>query len=182
MLSVIGAIGYLGILFAPLSDRCRVDLHRGVGGDAFPFAMTMFNLRTRATSGSAAVTGFAMGCGYALGMRTLQALRQRLKPSARLIVAPNSGSVERGLARSVAFASESIAFAVASGSAATTMAERLTISCVEEDQAMLHDAGFTDVATFAAAFSFRGWVATAKGPSPKRRGREGGLQRPRAVS
>lgn len=39
----------------------------GVGGGAFPFAMTMFNLRTRSAIGSAAVTGFALGCGYAVG-------------------------------------------------------------------------------------------------------------------
>ena len=99
-------------------------------------------------------------------LRTLRALRQRLKPSARLVVAhrtaPNSGSVDRWLARSVAFASESIDFALASASAsARTMAERLPILSSEEDEAMLHDAGFSDVAMFYAAFSFRGWVATA---------------------
>jgi tRNA (cmo5U34)-methyltransferase len=97
-------------------------------------------------------------------LRTLRALRQRLKPSARLVVAhhtaPNSGAVEQWLARSVAFASDSIDFAAASASAAA-MAERLAILSAEEDEAMLHDAGFTDVAMFYAAFSFRGWVATA---------------------
>jgi tRNA (cmo5U34)-methyltransferase len=97
-------------------------------------------------------------------LRTLQALRKRLKPSARLVVvhhsAPNAGSVERWLARSVAFASESADVGLASA-AAMTMAERLPILSAEEDAAMLHDAGFTDVAMFYAAFSFRGWVATA---------------------
>ena len=97
-------------------------------------------------------------------LRTLRALRQRLKPSARLVVAhhtaPNSGAIERWLARSVAFASESIDFAAASAAAAT-MAARLPILSAEEDEAMLHDAGFTDIAMFYAALSFRGWVATA---------------------
>ena len=98
-------------------------------------------------------------------LRTLQALRQRLKPSARLVVAHHSaptsgGPVERWLARSMAFASESVDVALASASAAT-MAGRLPILSAEEDEAMLHDAGFTDVAMFYAAFSFRGWVATA---------------------
>lgn len=87
-----------------------------------------------------------------------------MKPSARLVVAhhsaPNRGNVERWLARSVAFASESIDVGQAWASAAT-MAERLPILSAEEDEAMLHDAGFTDVAMFYAAFSFRGWVATA---------------------
>ena len=94
----------------------------------------------------------------------MQALRRRVKPSARLVVAhhsaPNRGNVERWLARSVAFASESIDVGQAWASAAT-MAERLPILSAEEDEAMLHDAGFTDVAMFYAAFSFRGWVATA---------------------
>lgn len=67
LLSGVGAVGYLGILFAPLSTAAVWTFIAGLGGGAFPFAMTMFNLRTRSTAGSAAVTGFAMGCGYALG-------------------------------------------------------------------------------------------------------------------
>jgi tRNA (cmo5U34)-methyltransferase len=98
-------------------------------------------------------------------LRTLRALRQRLEPAARLVVAhhsaPNGDSVERWLARSVAFASASLDVAVASASAAT-MAERLPILTAEEDEAILRDAGFSDVAMFYAAFSFRGWVATAR--------------------
>lgn len=97
-------------------------------------------------------------------LRTLRALRQRLEPSARLVVAhhtaPDNGSVERWLARSVAFASESLDLVQASASAAM-MAERLPLLSAEEEEAMLREAGFTDVAMFYAAFSFRGWVATA---------------------
>lgn len=96
-------------------------------------------------------------------LRTLRGLRQRLKPSARLVVAHHSApgdDVEQWLARSVAFSSESIDVAQASASAAA-MVERLCILSAEEDEAMLRAAGFTDVAMFYAAFSFRGWAATA---------------------
>lgn len=94
-------------------------------------------------------------------VRTLRALRQRLKPSARLVVAHHSApkaTVERWLARSAAFASGSMDAGLAS---AASMAARLPILSPEEDEAILHEAGFTDVAMFYAAFSFRGWVSTA---------------------
>jgi tRNA (cmo5U34)-methyltransferase len=96
--------------------------------------------------------------------RTLRALRQQLRPSARLVVAhhsgPGDGAVEPWLARSVAFASES-GDVVPAAAAAAAMAERLPILSADEDEAMLREAGFSGVALFYAAFSFRGWVATA---------------------
>ena len=67
LLSVVAAIGYMGIIFAPLSTAALWTFVAGIGGGAFPFAMTMFKRRTRTTQGSAAVTGFGMGCGYAFG-------------------------------------------------------------------------------------------------------------------
>lgn len=67
LLSCVAAVGYFGILFAPASTATVWAVIAGVGGGAFPFAMTMFNLRTRSAIASAAVTGFALGCGYALG-------------------------------------------------------------------------------------------------------------------
>lgn len=94
-------------------------------------------------------------------LRTLRALRQRLKPSARLVVAHHSvpqANAERWLARSAAFASGRIDAASAS---AATMAAQLPLLSTEEEEAVLHEAGFTEVAMFYAAFSFRGWVATA---------------------
>lgn len=66
-LSSVAAIGYFGILYAPPSTAMLWAFIAGIGGGAFPFAMTMFNLRTRSPAGSAAVTGFALGCGYAVG-------------------------------------------------------------------------------------------------------------------
>jgi CP family cyanate transporter-like MFS transporter len=66
-LSIVAAIGYCGLLFAPSSTAIAWAVIAGIGGGAFPFAMTMFNLRTRSAAGSAAITGFALGCGYAIG-------------------------------------------------------------------------------------------------------------------
>lgn len=67
LLSVVAAAGYLGMITAPSSTGAVWAFIAGIGGGAFPFAMTMFNLRTNTTQGSAAVTGFGMGCGYAFG-------------------------------------------------------------------------------------------------------------------
>ena len=67
LLSCVAAIGYFGILFAPPSTAMVWAFVAGVGGGAFPFAMTMFNLRTRSAIGSASITGFALRCGYAVG-------------------------------------------------------------------------------------------------------------------
>ena len=45
--------------------------------------------------------------------------------------------------------------------AAATIAEKLPFLSPEEDEALLREAGFTGVALFYAAFTFRGWVARA---------------------
>lgn len=39
----------------------------GLAGGAFPLAIAMFNLRTLTPTGSAALSGFAMGIGYLAG-------------------------------------------------------------------------------------------------------------------
>jgi tRNA (cmo5U34)-methyltransferase len=98
-------------------------------------------------------------------LATLGELKRRLKPGAPLIVAhhsnPQPDELMRWLTRSAVFASGAEAdFAKASASAAA-MAERLPVLTVEEDEDLLRDAGFSDVALFYAAFSFRGWVALA---------------------
>jgi tRNA (cmo5U34)-methyltransferase len=68
------------------------------------------------------------------------------------------------LSRSAAFANTSnpsgVDFAGAATSAAA-MAARLPIMSANEDETLLRDAGFSDVSLFYAAFSFRGWLATA---------------------
>lgn len=96
-------------------------------------------------------------------LRTLRELHRRLKPGTPLIVAhhscPPGADLSRWLTRSVAFAgSPRVDFDRAAASA-ETMAERLPVLSVEEDEALLREAAFSDVALFYAGFSFRGWVA-----------------------
>jgi MFS transporter, CP family, cyanate transporter len=59
-------IGYLGIMIAPGAAGLWAFI-AGISGGAFPFAMVMFNERTRTPGGSSAVTGFSLGIGYAFG-------------------------------------------------------------------------------------------------------------------
>jgi tRNA (cmo5U34)-methyltransferase len=96
-------------------------------------------------------------------LQTLKDIRRRLKPDARLVVAHHSvpsGGAERWLARSAAFADRTRVDRKAMASAAG-MAGRLPLLSVAEEEALLCEAGFSDVELFYAAFSFRGWVATA---------------------
>lgn len=98
-------------------------------------------------------------------LRTLQELRRRMAPGVPLVVAhhsaPQGGDIQNWLARSIAFANrETVDFAQASATAAT-MAQHLPVLPAEEDEALLAEAGFSDIALFYAGFSFRGWVATA---------------------
>jgi tRNA (cmo5U34)-methyltransferase len=58
-----------------------------------------------------------------------------------------------------------VAFAAASGipaqdanRAVAAMAERLPLLSPEQDEAILSDSGFKDIALFYAGFTFRGWV------------------------
>ena len=96
-------------------------------------------------------------------LRTLREIRLRLKPGSALVVAhhsiPEDGDFARWFARSVAFSGgSSVDIARASASAAV-IAERLPVLSSDEDEAILREAGFSDVALFYAGLSFRGWVA-----------------------
>lgn len=98
--------------------------------------------------------------------RTVAEVRRRLKPGAPFVVAHFSfsqGEGERAL-----WLSRYAAFAVASGMAPEQMANasaaidaRLTILTPEEDEAILREAGFSNVSLFYAGFTFRGWVSYA---------------------
>jgi tRNA (cmo5U34)-methyltransferase len=96
-------------------------------------------------------------------LRTLQQIHRRLKPGARLVVAHHSvpgKSAEHWLARSVAFADRTnVDWEKAKASAAGIAL--LPLLSVADEEALLRAAGFSDVALFYAAFSFRGWVAKA---------------------
>ncbi|MBX9647910.1 MAG: class I SAM-dependent methyltransferase [Xanthobacteraceae bacterium] len=96
-------------------------------------------------------------------LRTLKDIHRRLKPDARLVVAHHSvpsGGAERWLARSAAFADRTSADWGKAMASAVRMAGLPLLSAAEEE-ALLCEAGFSDVELFYAAFSFRGWVATA---------------------
>jgi tRNA (cmo5U34)-methyltransferase len=97
-------------------------------------------------------------------LSTLQAIHRRLRPAARLVVAhhsvPSDGA-ERWLARSAAFADRAgVDWEKAKGAAVGMT--RLPLLSVDEEEALLGDAGFSNIELFYAAFSFRGWVATAR--------------------
>jgi tRNA (cmo5U34)-methyltransferase len=96
-------------------------------------------------------------------LRALGEIRRRLKPGAPLVVAhhsyPEGDELCRWLSRSIAFAgAPRVDFAAASVSA-SAMASRLPILSVDEDEAVIREAGFSEVALFYAGFTFRGWVA-----------------------
>ena len=98
--------------------------------------------------------------------RMVAEVRRRLKPGAPFVVAHFSfpqGEGERAL-----WLSRYAAFAVASGIAPEQMANasaaidaRLTILTPEQDEAILREAGFSNVSLFYVGLTFRGWVAYA---------------------
>ncbi|MGV8953076.1 MAG: class I SAM-dependent methyltransferase [Cypionkella sp.] len=96
-------------------------------------------------------------------LETLRAIHRRLLPGAPLVVAHISFSQtepERSLwmTRHVAYGGTDPANAE---SARQAIATRLSILSPEDDEAMLHDAGFSGISLFYAGLSLRGWVAYA---------------------
>lgn len=96
----------------------------------------------------------------------LRQLRRRLKPGAPFVLAHISfpqAEPERSLwiARHVAFGSAAGLTPEQTESARQAIGTRLSILDPAEEEALLREAGFTDIARFYAAFSFRGWVAYA---------------------
>lgn len=98
--------------------------------------------------------------------RTAAEICRRLKPGAPFVAAHASfpqGPEERAL-----WISRYAAFAIASGAppdmaekARAAVAATLPAISPEDDAAILRDAGFGDVSLFFAAFTWRGWVASA---------------------
>jgi tRNA (cmo5U34)-methyltransferase len=94
---------------------------------------------------------------------TLKEIHRRLKPDARLVVAHHSvpgGGAECWMARSAAFADRTGVEWTKAKDTAVRMAG-LPLLSVTDEEALLCEAGFSDVELFYAAFSFRGWVAKA---------------------
>jgi tRNA (cmo5U34)-methyltransferase len=97
---------------------------------------------------------------------TAAEVRRRLKPGSPFVVAhfsiPN-GEVERAM-----WLSRYASFAIASGiepekaeTAREGISQKLPILTPEQDEAILRDAGFSNVSLFYAGFTFRGWVGYA---------------------
>ncbi len=92
--------------------------------------------------------------------------RRRLKPGAPLVVAHLSIPQDDG--ERAVWLSRYAAFAVSSGvesenanKAREAVDSQLSILTPEEDEAILREAGFSNVSLFYVGFAFRGWVAYA---------------------
>jgi tRNA (cmo5U34)-methyltransferase len=103
---------------------------------------------------------------HAERLRTLQRLRQRLKPGAPLVVmhisyAQAPQARELWLDREAAYFVASGATPEAAAARRAAVSNALHSLSPEQDEDLLRQAGFSDVTLFYAAFTFRGWVAYA---------------------
>ncbi|WP_280496091.1 MFS transporter [Nocardia asiatica] len=57
---------FAGLLVAPMAAPILWVVVLGLGPSTFPMALTLINLRTRTPAGSAALSGFTQGVGYAV--------------------------------------------------------------------------------------------------------------------
>lgn len=96
-------------------------------------------------------------------LRTAIEVRRRLKPGAPFVVA--HFSIPNGEGAHALWMARYASFAIASGiepekaeAARSAITERLRILTPEQDEAILRDAGFSNVSLFYAGFTFRGWV------------------------
>lgn len=96
-------------------------------------------------------------------LQTLRDLHARMAPGARLVTAHHAvpePEQTQWLTRFAAFAQTNGLPAAQAAQMVPTLAARLPILAPAQDEALLAEAGFTDVQMFFAAFTFRGWVAT----------------------
>jgi len=63
---IVYAAAFSGLLLAPMAVPWLWVALLGLGPTTFPLALTLVNLRTRTPAGSAALSGFTQGVGYAL--------------------------------------------------------------------------------------------------------------------
>jgi tRNA (cmo5U34)-methyltransferase len=98
-------------------------------------------------------------------LRTLREVRRRLKPGAPFVVAhhsyPKGEQGRRWLSRFAAFAVLNGIEAKQAAAMPAALEEHLPALSPQEDETLLREAGFSDVALFYAALTFRGWVARA---------------------
>ena len=98
-------------------------------------------------------------------LAVLRDIRRRMKPDARLAIVhhsyPEGSEPMNWLARSALFADRGVQDVAGASRSAQMMSKQLPILSAVEEEALLEHAGFSEMALFYAAFSFRGWVATA---------------------
>lgn len=99
-------------------------------------------------------------------IRTAREIRRRLKPGAPFVAAHSSFPQDRGeralwLKRYAAFALGAGADPAQTEKMRAAVEAHLSLYDPEQDEAILRDAGFSDVSLFYAAFTWRGWVAYA---------------------
>lgn len=99
-------------------------------------------------------------------LRTLRDVRRRLRPGAPFVVAHASfpqagGERARWLSRYAAFAAASGIDPAQAEAGRAAIDRHLHLLAPAEDEAILEDAGFTDITLFHVGFTFRGWVAYA---------------------
>ncbi|WIJ26409.1 class I SAM-dependent methyltransferase [Devosia sp. RR2S18] len=97
-------------------------------------------------------------------LHLLRETRARLKLGAPLVTVEHSApspDAALWMARSVAFSDRNGPDWDKARSSGQRMTEHLTLLSSEAEQDLLLEAGFGNVAMFYAAFSFRGWIATA---------------------
>ncbi|MCK0538416.1 hypothetical protein [Alcanivorax quisquiliarum] len=94
-------------------------------------------------------------------LQTLKALQQRLRPGAPLVVAHHSFprvSQDLWLRRNANLLMAKGVPAAQAEAGISTMKERLPALSPAADEALLAEAGFTDIQLFYAGFTFKGWV------------------------
>ncbi|WP_442799811.1 MFS transporter [Nocardia sp. NBC_01730] len=64
--AVLYFVAFAGLLIAPMGATILWVVLLGLGPSTFPMALTLINLRTRTAGGSAALSGFTQGVGYAV--------------------------------------------------------------------------------------------------------------------
>jgi len=64
--AVFYAIGFVGLIAAPMAAPVLWVVLIGLGPSTFPISLTLINLRTRTQHGSAALSGFTQGLGYSV--------------------------------------------------------------------------------------------------------------------
>lgn len=97
-------------------------------------------------------------------LRTLREIRCRLKPGARLVIAhhaPPGDDAAQWMTRSAVFGDRVGSDLVQAAATGRMMTERLPLLAPADEEELLREAGFGDIALFYASLSFRGWVATA---------------------